>query len=368
MPGVHELSRTDARRIAVRAQLLTKERPTDLIETVRQLSLLQLDPTRAIAPSAELVVWSRLGSAYSPRELWDAVDELRLIELRGTLRVADDIALYRAEMAEWPGSGEVRGWKQQQSDWVMANNACRIDILERLRADGPLTKSELPDTCVTPWASSGWNNDKNVTMMLGFLVQKGEVAAAGGTGRNRLWDLASRVYPDDPEIPADEALRLRNQRRLSALGIARPKGPECPVEPLDVGPAGEPAVVEGVRGEWRVDPALLAQPFAGRAALLSPFDRLLHDRKRMGDVFEFDYALEMYKPEPQRRWGYYALPILYGDRLVGKFDAKADRREGALLVAAVHRDVPFSKAMTAAVDREIQDLAQWLDLELVLPD
>ena len=255
MARVHELSRTDARRIAVRAQLLAKERPTDLLETVRQLSLLQLDPISAIAPSAELVVWSRLGSSYSPHELWDAVDEQRIIELRGTLRVAEDIALYRAEMAEWPGTGEVRGWKLAQSEWVKANNACRRDILERLRADGPLPAAELPDTCVQPWASSGWNNNQNIKMMLGFLVQRGEVAAAGGTGRNRLWDLASRVYPDDPVIPTEQALRLRDERRLSALGIARPQGPECPVEPLDVSEAGEPAVIEGVRGEWRVDPA-----------------------------------------------------------------------------------------------------------------
>jgi uncharacterized protein len=365
MAGVHELSRTDARRIAVRAQVLTKERPADVLETVRRLSLLQLDPTSAIAPSAELVVWSRLGSAYSPQELWDAVDELSLIELRGALRPAEDIALYRAEMAEWPGVGEVPAWRLSNRDWVMTNNDCRRDILERLRADGPLPKSELPDTCVQPWASSGWNNNKNVTMMLDLLVARGEVAVAGGTGRNRLWDLASRIYPDDPFPASDEASRLRDERRLGALGIARPRAPESPTEPLDVRDAGEPAVVEGVRGEWRVDPKLLGQPFAGRAALLSPFDRLLHDRKRMNDVFEFEYFLEMYKPAAKRRWGYYALPILYGDRLVGKLDAKADRKAGVLEVAAIHRDVPFSKPMTAAVDREIDDLARWLDLELI---
>ena len=368
MAQVHQLSRRDARRIAVQAQLLTAERPTDLIETVRQLSLLQLDPISAIAPSAELVVWSRLGSSYSPRELWDAVDELRLIELRGTLRVADDLALYRAEMEEWPGTGEVSGWKQAQARWVEVNNACRLDILDRLRTDGPLTMRELPDTCVQPWASTGWNNNQNLKMMLGFLVQRGEVAAAGGTGRSRLWDLADRIYPDDPVVPAEEALRLRNERRLSALGIARMRGPECPVEPLDVGDVGVPAVVDGIRGEWRVDPALLDRPFAGRAALLSPFDRLLHDRKRMSEVFEFDYALEMYKPEAKRRWGYYALPILYGDRLVGKLDARADRKAGVLRVAAVHEDVPFSKAMATTVHAEIRDLARWLDVELELPD
>ena len=267
-------------------------------------------------------------------------------------------------MAEWPGAGALRPWQEEIRDWVMANNDCRREILDRLRADGPLPSSELPDTCVVPWASSGWNDNRNLRMMLDKLVERGEVAAAGGSGRDRLWDLASRVYPDDPVPSAEEARRLLDERRLGALGIARAKSAKLPFEPIDVGEAGELAVVEGVRGQWRVDPAQLGQPFAGRAALLSPFDRLLADRKRMAELFEFDYILEMYKPVAQRQWGYYALPILYGDRLVGKLDAKADREVGVLEVRAIHRDVPFSKAMTAAVDREIADLARWLQLEL----
>ncbi len=365
MSEVHQLSRTDARRIALHAQLLTRERPEDLVETVRQLSLLQLDPTRAIAPSAELVMWSRLGSSYAASDLWDALDEQRLIELRGTLLVAEDVALHTAEMAAWPHRGEqTRAWEVAQSDWVEINNACRLDILDLLRTDGPLHLRDLPDTCVQPWSSSGWNNNQNVKIMLDLLVKKGEVAAAGGTGRERWWDLASRVYPDDPPVPVPEALLLRDRRRLSALGIARARGAEQPGEPIHVGEAGEPAVVEGVRGEWRVDPALLGRPFSGRAALLSPFDRLLGDRKRMAEVFEFDYVLEMYKPAAKRRWGYYALPVLYGDRLVGKLDAKAERDRGVLSIAALHEDVPFSRAMSVAVDREIADLARWLDLEV----
>jgi uncharacterized protein len=368
MVKVHELSRADARRIAVRAQLLTKERPTDLVETVRRLTLVQIEPTNAVAPSAELVLWSRLGSSFDRRELWDAVDELRLIELHQALRVPEDIALHRAEMAEWPGTGPLRPWQEEVRDWVGANNDCRRDILERLRADGPLPASELPDTCVVPWKSSGWNDNRNLRMMLAKLVERGEVAAAGGTGRDRRWDLASRVYPDDPVPPGEEARRRLDERRLSSLGIARAKGTKLPFERVDVGEVGEPAVVEGVRGQWRVDPSQLGQPFEGRAALLSPFDRLLADRKRLSEVFDFDYILEMYKPVAQRQWGYYALPILYGDRLVGKLDARADRDEGVLRVAAVHQDVAFTKAMTAAVHREIKDLARWLDLELQLPE
>jgi uncharacterized protein YcaQ len=368
MTKMHELNRDEARRIAVLAQLLTQDRPSSMIETVRGLSLLQIDHTNAIAPSADLVLWSRLGPDYSRQELRDALDEQRLVEFRGTVRPAEDLALYRAEMAEWPGAGELRDWQEYRRDWVRANEACRLDILERLRADGPLPASEFPDTCARPWPSSGWNNGKNITMLLDFMTQRGEVAVAGRHGRHRLWDLASRVYPDGPMVPPDEARRLRDERRLRALGIARSRGPECPVEPLDVGDAGVPVVVDGLRGTWRVDPELLDLPFRPRAALLSPFDRLLHDRKRMKEVFEFDYRLEMFKPVAQRQWGYYALPILYGDQLVGKLDATADRPTGVLRVDAVHRDVPFSKTMTAAVDHEISDLATWLELDLDRPD
>jgi uncharacterized protein len=365
--SIHQLSLSDARRIAVRAQLLNAARPTELLDLVRQLTLLQNDATAAVAPSADLVAWSRLGSSYPLGELTTALESQTLLELRGMIRPPEDLALFRAGMAEWPGSGPLRDWQEYRRDWVKANEVCRLDILDRLRSDGPLTSRDLPDHCAVPWASSGWSNDRNVIQLLEFMVQRGDVAAAGRKGRDRLWDLASRVYPDDPVVPADEARRIRNQRRLHSLGIARARGPECPVEPIDVGEVGEPAVVEGVRGQWRVDPSLLGQPFSGRAALLSPLDRLVYERKRMVELFEFDYQLEMYKPAAKRRWGYYALPILYCDRLVGKVDATADRKAGVLRVDAIHKDVTFNKTMTAAVDREIKDLARWLELDLSLP-
>jgi hypothetical protein len=357
----HQLSRADARRIAVRAQLLASPRPAGLLEVVRRLTLLQLDPTAAIAPSADLVAWSRLGSAYAPADLEAALAGRALIELRAMLRPAEDLALYRADMAAWSARG------RQVAEFVRANDTCRRDILSRLGAQGPLPSRELPDTCVVPWGSTGWTNNRNVSQLLEIMVVRGEVAVAGRKGRDRLWDLAARVYPDDPVVPADEARRARDERRLRALGIARARGPERPVEPVDVGEAGEPATVEGVAGTWRVDPAQLGQPFSGRAALLSPFDRLIHDRKRVVELFEFDYQLEIYKPAARRRWGYFALPILYGDRLVGKLDATADRTSGVLRVDAIHEDVPGSAAMTAAVGAEIEDLARWLELDLVLP-
>jgi uncharacterized protein len=361
--GPHQLTRADARRVSVRAQLLDAARPTDLMTVLRHLTVLQHDPISAVAPSADLVLWSRLGSAYDPGELRDAVDEQRVIDLHGLLRPAEDIALFRDRMARWPGTGELREWEVERVAWVEANEACRLDLLERLRADGPLPIRELPDTCEVPWGSTGWTNNKNVQRMLGFMVQRGEVATAGGWGKDRLWDLAERVYPDDPVPPAEEADRLLRERRLRSLGIARVRVAEAPGEPYDVGGAGEPAVVEGVKGEWRVDPRYLdGAAFAGRAALLSPFDRLVADRKRLAELFDYEYLLEMYKPAAKRRWGYYALPILYGDRLVGKLDATADRSAGVLRVTAVHEDEPFTPQVRAAVAAEIDDLARWLGL------
>ena len=366
--GVHELTAQQARRIAVRAQLLDEPRegrPTDLLDVVRRLTLLQNDATAAVAPNADVVAWSRIGPAYSHQELADALAGGALVELQGMIRPAEDIALYRADMARWPGNGHEKGWRRSQAEWVQANDACRRDILARLRADGPLTSRDIPDTCVVSWKSSGWNDDRNVVMMLGFMEIRGEVATCGRQGHDRVYDLAERVYPDDEVVPADEAERTRNELRLRSLGIARARGPECMIEPQDVADAGVPAVVDGVNGQWRVDPDQLDRPFTGRVAIISPLDRLVFDRKRMEELFAFDYQLEMYKPAAKRRWGYWAMPILDGDRLVGKLDAAADRKKGVLRVHAVHEDEPFSKRTAAAIDAEIADLASWLGLELI---
>jgi len=203
--------------------------------------------------------------------------------------------------------------------------------------------------------------------MLEMLVLRGEVAVAGRRGREMSWDLASRIYPDDEVVPAAQAHRVRDERRLRAMGIARARGPVSPGEPNGVEDAGEPAVIDGVKGGWRVDPSYLDGTFSGRAAVLSPLDRLVFDRKRMVEIFEFDYQLEMYKPAAQRRWGYWAMPILYGDPPRRK-DRRRDRpKQGVLRVAAIHRDVPFTKRMTEKVTRELTDLAAWVQAGLLLP-
>jgi uncharacterized protein len=348
--------------MAVRAQLLDAPRPTDLVSVVRQLTLLQIDPTAAVAPSADLVAWSRLGSSYRPDHLKQAVEQDRtLFEHDALLRPMSDLGLYLAGAADWPSYDKQRAWLRD-------NDRFRRDILDLLGSSGPLSSRDIPDTCVVPWASTGWTNNRNVTQMLEFLMMRGEVAIAGRLGRERLWDLPERVYPADVAVPSvEEAARRKNERRLSSLGIARQKTRAMPVEPIDVGEAGEPAVVERVKGEWRVDPAALEGDFEGRTALLSPFDRLVHDRVRALELFDFEYTLEMYKPAAQRRWGYYALPILHDDRLVGKVDAAADRKASVLRVNAIHEDVKFTRTMTRAVQTEVEDLASWLGLAAVEP-
>ncbi len=396
-----ELTREQARRIAVRAQLLDPGRtlrvaaglrpaapqgsdirlpeelageagqrlegPAAILDVVRHLAFLQYDLTRAVAPSQHVVLWSRLGASYDPADLQDLLDAQELVELHMVIRPAADIALFTAEMAAWPTPGT---WEQRIADWATANADCRRDILDRLRGDGPLPTTELPDTTSVPWQSSGWTHDKNVQKMLSALVASGEVAVSRREGAMPWWDLAERVYPAVEPVPLEEAARERNGRRLVALGIARRKTVQTPVEPNDVGPVGVEAVVEGVRGTWRVDPSQLDrvdQPFEGRAALLSPLDRLVFDRKRLAEVFEYDYALEMYKPAAQRIWGYWALPVLHGDRLIGKVDAVAERDEGELIVRAIHEDDPWTSGQRTAIADELASLAEWLGLALVLP-
>jgi len=115
-----------------------------------------------------------------------------------------------------------------------------------------LTSRDIPDTLGWPWASIGWTNNRNVTQMLDCLMMRGRVAIAGRVGRERLWDLSERVYPDDVVVPtAAEAEVIKNERRLLALGIARAKGTAMLVEPAVVGNAGEPVEVEDNRGVAR---------------------------------------------------------------------------------------------------------------------
>lgn len=351
---MHRLSRDDARRLAVRAQLLDAERPGDLVEVIEQLGSIKIDPTALIAPAEQLIPWTRIGWAYEPGHLRKAVETDRTVfEFDGSFHAASLLPAMVSLMRH-------RTLRAAAAQYVEANAAFRRDILDRLAADGPLTAADIPDTSVVQASNeSGWYGSNQVPRMLELLAARGEVAVSGRRGRQRVWDVPERVWPRDlPDIAPDDAQRILAERRLQAHGIARQKSPWTPV-----GTAGEPAEVEGSGWRWRVDPAALAaldDDPGGRAAILNPYDRMLFGRPRLAELFEFAYISEQFKPKSERLYGAFAHPILIGDRFVGLLDARLDKKKENLVVTAVHELLPFDGEERAMVDAEIRELADWL--------
>src|SRR5476651_1622871 len=356
-PMTHQLTRDQARRIAVRAQLLDADRPGDVVEVAEELGAIKIDPTATIAPAEHTILWSRIGAAYDPIQLSKAVEHDRLLfEFDGAFRPISLLPLMRPTMRRWPR-------RESTIEWLKANDRFRTDVLARLRAEGPLFANDIPDTAEVARPPDGWFGSNQTVHMLDFLQRQGEVAIVGREGRQRRWDLAERVYPKGlPEYEFDEAQILLSERRLHSAGIAKQKSPWS-----GVGVAGEPAVVEGSAWKYRVDPeaiAALEKDEGGRVAFLSPYDGMLFDRPRLQEVFDFQYVLEQFKPKAQRKYSFFAHPILMGDRFVGLLDAEVSKEREALVVTAVHELLPFEPEEDEMVRAEITDLAEWLGVGL----
>ncbi|MGN8551372.1 UNVERIFIED_CONTAM: winged helix DNA-binding domain-containing protein [Microbacterium sp. SLM126] len=354
----HHLTRDEARRIAVRAQLLDAERPGDVVEVAEQLGYVKIDPTATIAPCEHTILWSRIGWSYEAGQLQKAVEIDRLLfEFDGAFRPISLLPFMLPAMREWPR-------RESSRHWLEANAHFKKDVLARLKGEGPLLASEIPDTAQVDRAPDGWYGKNQVPHMLDFLSRQGLVAIVGREGRHRRWDLAERVYPKGlPSLDPDEAARALAERRLQAVGVAKLKSPWS-----QIAEAGEAATVEGSRWRFRVDPEALAALEAeddGRVAFLNPYDPMLFDRPRLSELFEFDYVLEQFKPKPQRIYGYFAHPILMGDRFVGMLDAEVDKERQALRVNAVHEFLPFEPEEHDIVRSEISELGEWLGLPVI---
>jgi uncharacterized protein YcaQ len=388
---------TAARRLALQAQRLHGPAPRarpgrdDILETARALRCLQIDPTSAVARSHLLVVFSRLGP-FDDTILEKLVYEDRtLFEYwahEASLVLAEDLPLHRYEMRTWPrGDGVVR---RRMRQWWDMNEEFRAYILARLRADGPLPLRALEDRSVAPWLSTGWTDQRNVSRMLDFMWVRGHVGIRGRDGNQRLWDLMERCLPPDPpaeELDPSEVTRRGALLALKALGVARRPHINAhftrgryptlahTLEDLHREGAIEQVRIEGLKGEWwvRAEDVETLQSlngdWRGRTALLSPFDNLLCDRTRTEELFGFSHRLEIYTPQAKRRWGYFVLPILHRDRLIGRADLRIDRRSQRLVAPAIHREdgAPKGKAIAKAIRRELERLATWQgarDLEL----
>jgi uncharacterized protein YcaQ len=324
---MRELPVEEARRIAVRAQGLDGS-VSDVLDTVRRLGYLQLDPISAVAPPQHLVLWSRLGpwdTSELERLLWQ---ERKLVEWRAFLYPSEDLPILRAFMRR-----RDRPYDRQIVDWLKANAAFRRYVLKELQERGPLLSREIEDAPGHRREDHRWWGQRKMGLMLDCLAARGQVAVVGRRGKQRLWNLAERWYPETETLPLPKARKLYDEKRFRALGVRLQ------------------------RGRLVAHPEAKDGPIPERVTFLSPFDRLVHDRARTEALWNFFYRLEMYVPAAKREYGYYVLPILHGDRLVGRIEPVFDRKTRRLEVKGVWWE-PGERELD--LTEPLDDLERWL--------
>lgn len=300
-----------------------------MLDTVRRLGFLQLDPISSVAPPQHLVLWSRLGRGYDRTELdrllWE---EKKLVEWRAFVYPIEDLPLLRARMRT------VR--TTAGAEYLRQNTSFRRYVLRELERRGPLLSREIETHSTRRRADRhDWWGARQMGLMLEVLAARGLVAVVGRRQGQRVWDIAERWYPPDTEkLSWKDAEAMIAEKRWRALGVK-----------LE-------------RGRLLVHPEASADPVpAARTTFLSPFDRLIHDRARTEALWGFHYRLEMYVPKTKREYGYYVLPILRGDRIVGRIEPVWNRKTQELAVNGTWWEDgrrPISLA------RPLRDLTGWL--------
>jgi uncharacterized protein YcaQ len=376
-----KLDAARARKLAVMGQLLSAPRPRSIEEVVSGLGKVQLDPTKAVARTEHLVLFSRLGTRFRIAELERMLWQDRsLFEYWVEIVPTSDLAIHRETMRRYPnGPLGDRARRTYVREWLDDNAAFRRFVLRELRRRGPLRARDIDDRSQVPWRTGGWNDDniRHVAMMLDILWFKGEVMIVGRDGQQRVWDLAERsLRVDEPRLSQREVARRIVDGQLRARGVANPKQFGWAFDGR--APGWERALTELVRegvavpvsigdrpGDWYAHADVLVQPFRPRTVLLSPFDDLISDRDHTEALFHFHFRLEIYVPKAKRQFGYFVLPILHGDRLIGRIDPRFDRQTGVLHVNAVHAEAEASGSWGPPVRRAIDELARWLGADEV---
>ena len=322
------VSTEEARRIAVRAQLLDGS-ATDVLDTVRRLGFLQIDVVAPVERPQHLVLFSRLGRRYDRAELGRLLwEERALFEWDAFIYPIEDLPLVRARIRDFRRSRRTKSQRWVR-EFLTTNRAFRRYVLRELEQRGPLLSRGLEDRSKGEKRDHRWWGSRMVGLMLLSLHLYGEITVVGRRGGERLWDLTGRWWPETETVTIRDAERIREERRFRSQGVRL------------------------VKGEWQAHPDAADGHVPDRAVLLSPFDRLVYDRNRAEALWDFRYRLEMFVPKAKREYGYYVLPLLAGDRIVGRAEPRFDRKTGVLELLGAWGD-------TSRLDEALADLATWL--------
>ncbi|MEO8394297.1 MAG: crosslink repair DNA glycosylase YcaQ family protein, partial [Chloroflexota bacterium] len=285
----------------------------------------------------------------------------------------------------WEGDG----WAQNMRNWVEQNQGLRDFILKELTEKGALFSRQIESDGLEPksWESSGWTNGRNVSRMLDFLWSQGKIMVTDRSGIQKQWDLTERCLPDwtpRDQWETEQVVTYATQKSLRALGTAtsqqikehytraRYRNLPAILKALEAEGRIVPVKIEGMSGAYYVhadDLALLDRIEAGewspRTTLLSPFDNLICDRKRTEALWDFYFRIEIYVPADKRQFGYYVLPILHDDRLIGRVDPSYDRKTKTLNIQHVYAEPDAPAEAAPQIRAAIDSLATFLGAEQI---